>query len=129
MATRLEQLQKLAALEPDDPMSHYAIGLELVNQERWVEAIAAFDQAMTAERGDFPEWKLHHERCIVFTSLVRLDEAHAASVLATTLNPQDAESWCNGGLALLKTGDRVRIDLRQRTANILILDAEPKIAA
>lgn len=29
-----------------------------------------------------------------------------------------------GGLALLKTGDRVRIDLRKRTANVLIEDEE-----
>jgi len=29
-----------------------------------------------------------------------------------------------GGLALLKTGDRVRIDLKKRTANILISEAE-----
>jgi dihydroxy-acid dehydratase len=29
-----------------------------------------------------------------------------------------------GGLALLKTGDRVRIDLGRRTADILISDAE-----
>ena len=29
-----------------------------------------------------------------------------------------------GGLALLKTGDHVRIDLKKRTANILITDGE-----
>jgi len=34
------------------------------------------------------------------------------------------EAAANGGLALLKTGDRVRIDLGKRTANILISDAE-----
>ena len=30
----------------------------------------------------------------------------------------------NGGLALLRTGDRVRIDLNKHAANILISDAE-----
>jgi dihydroxy-acid dehydratase len=34
------------------------------------------------------------------------------------------EAATGGGLALLKTGDRVRIDLNKRTANILIPDAE-----
>jgi dihydroxy-acid dehydratase len=34
------------------------------------------------------------------------------------------EAATGGGLALLKTGDRVRIDLNARTANILISDAE-----
>ena len=34
------------------------------------------------------------------------------------------EAAAGGGLALLKTGDRVRIDLKKRTANILIPEAE-----
>ena len=34
------------------------------------------------------------------------------------------EAAANGGLALLKTGDRVRIDLNTGTANVLISDAE-----
>ena len=34
------------------------------------------------------------------------------------------EAATGGGLALLKTGDKVRIDLNKRTANILIPDAE-----
>ena len=34
------------------------------------------------------------------------------------------EAATGGGLAILKTGDRVRIDLKKRTANILISDDE-----
>jgi dihydroxy-acid dehydratase len=34
------------------------------------------------------------------------------------------EAAAGGGLALVKTGDRVRIDLKKRTANILITDQE-----
>src|SRR6185312_1186377 len=34
------------------------------------------------------------------------------------------EAAANGGLALLKTGDRVRIDLKKGTANMLISKAE-----
>ena len=36
------------------------------------------------------------------------------------------EAAANGGLAILKTGDRVRIDLKKGEANILISDAEVK---
>jgi dihydroxy-acid dehydratase len=34
------------------------------------------------------------------------------------------EAAVGGGLALLKTGDRIRIDLRQGTANVLLSDAD-----
>jgi len=34
------------------------------------------------------------------------------------------EAAANGGLAVLRTGDRVRIDLRKRTANMLVSDEE-----
>ena len=34
------------------------------------------------------------------------------------------EAAVGGGLALLRTGDRIRIDLRQRTANVLLSDAD-----
>ena len=40
--SRLEQLQKLAAIEPNDPLSHFGVGLELINLERWTEAAEAF---------------------------------------------------------------------------------------
>ena len=36
------------------------------------------------------------------------------------------EAAANGGLAILKTGDRVRIDLKKGEANVLISDAEVK---
>jgi tetratricopeptide (TPR) repeat protein len=44
--TRLDQLQKLAAVQPDDPLIHYGIGLEYANQERWAEALAALEQTL-----------------------------------------------------------------------------------
>lgn len=47
--SRLEQLQKLAEVSPDDPMAHYAVGLELANQERWDDAVAAFDRAIAVD--------------------------------------------------------------------------------
>jgi tetratricopeptide (TPR) repeat protein len=47
--TRLEQLQKLAALQPGDPLTQYAIGLEYSQLERWAEAIAAFEQTLAID--------------------------------------------------------------------------------
>lgn len=44
--SRLEQLKKLVMLEPNDPMSHYGLGLEYINLEQWEEAAAAFAQAI-----------------------------------------------------------------------------------
>ena len=47
--SRLEQLRKLAAASPNDPLTHYAIGLELMNSEQWSEATAAFAQALAVD--------------------------------------------------------------------------------
>lgn len=43
--TRLEQLQKLITIEPNDPISHYGLGLEFINLKRWDEAVGAFQKA------------------------------------------------------------------------------------
>lgn len=43
--TRLEQLQKLIAIAPNDPMSHYGLGLEFINLKRWDDAVSAFRKA------------------------------------------------------------------------------------
>jgi len=48
--SRLEQLLKLAQMAPDDPLSHYAIGLEYFNLERWDNAIAAFEKTLEIDR-------------------------------------------------------------------------------
>jgi tetratricopeptide (TPR) repeat protein len=46
---RLEQLQKLAAIAPDDPLAHYGLGLEFINLQRWEDAVAAFNQAIAVD--------------------------------------------------------------------------------
>jgi len=47
--TRLERLQQLAATQPDDPLTHYAIGLELLAQERAAEARDAFNRVLALD--------------------------------------------------------------------------------
>ncbi len=47
--SRLEQLLKLAETSPKDPLSHYALGLEYINLERWDDAAAAFAKALDVD--------------------------------------------------------------------------------
>lgn len=47
--TRLEQLQKLVAIAPGDPMSHYGVGLEYINLQQWSDATAAFQRAIDVD--------------------------------------------------------------------------------
>jgi tetratricopeptide (TPR) repeat protein len=44
--SRLDQLRRLAAAQPDDPFTHYGVGLECEQLERWEEALAAFEQTL-----------------------------------------------------------------------------------
>lgn len=46
--SRLDQLRKLAALDPADPLTHYGLGIEYINLARWDEAVQAFDAALAA---------------------------------------------------------------------------------
>jgi tetratricopeptide (TPR) repeat protein len=47
--SRLEQLKKLVAVAPEDPLSHYALGLEYINLQQFGEAAEAFDAALRAD--------------------------------------------------------------------------------
>jgi tetratricopeptide (TPR) repeat protein len=47
--SRLDQLRKLAAAEPNDPLAHYGVGLECMNLERWEEARTAFEQTLAID--------------------------------------------------------------------------------
>lgn len=47
--TRLAQLLELAEASPNDPLAHYAVGLECINLKRWDDALAAFDKALAID--------------------------------------------------------------------------------
>jgi len=47
--SRLEKLQQLAATQPDDPLTHYAIGLELLTLDRAAEARDAFNRVLSLD--------------------------------------------------------------------------------
>ncbi|MGE3182152.1 MAG: tetratricopeptide repeat protein [Phycisphaerae bacterium] len=39
----------LAEMSPEDPLSHYGVGLELIQLARWDDAARAFGAALTAD--------------------------------------------------------------------------------
>ena len=47
--SRLDQLRKLAAADPNDPFVHYGVGLECAQLEQWAEAIAAFERTLALD--------------------------------------------------------------------------------
>lgn len=59
--TRLEQLRKMVALQPDDAMLHYGIGLECVKLEQPDQAILAFERAIELD-GKFSAAYYHKAR-------------------------------------------------------------------
>lgn len=47
--SRLEQLKKLAAVAPNDPLSHYGLALEYMNLSQFADAVKSFDAALLAD--------------------------------------------------------------------------------
>src|ERR1043165_6306161 len=47
--SRLDQLKKLLQIAPNDPMSHYGLGLKFITLQNWPEAAAAFDAAIQVD--------------------------------------------------------------------------------
>jgi len=63
------------------------------------------------------------KRCIGVLPCIGDGRQSGTSASPSILNASP-EAAAGGGLALLRTGDRIRIDLRLATANVLIADAE-----
>lgn len=70
--SRLDQLLKLAKSAPDDPLSHYAVGLEYFNLERWDDAGAAFQRTLQID-GKYTAAYYHKAR-----AEIRADRREAA---------------------------------------------------
>jgi len=43
---RIEQLKKILALDPDDPMTHFGLGKAYGDEQQWEEAAAAYHRAI-----------------------------------------------------------------------------------
>ena len=66
----------------------------------------------------------HKERAVIAYQSGNGDGRQSGTSGSPSILNASPEAASMGGLAILKTGDRVRIDLNQRTANILISKAE-----
>jgi tetratricopeptide (TPR) repeat protein len=70
--SRLEQLRKLVQLAPDDPLSHYGLGLEYLNLQQWDDADRAFQQTLVVD----PRYSAaHYHRARAQIGAGRLDDA------------------------------------------------------
>lgn len=47
MPSRIEQLEKILALDPNDPMTHFGLGKAYGEEQQWERAAVAFRQAIT----------------------------------------------------------------------------------
>lgn len=91
--SRLEQLQKLIALAPNDPMSHYGLGLEYMNLQRWGDAVDAFGKAVEVD-AKYSAAYYHKARALLADG--RNDEARA-TLNAGTLVARAAGDWHTEG--------------------------------
>lgn len=100
--SRLEQLQKLAAAQPDDPLIHYGLGLEWMQLEQWQEAIEAFQRTIQIDARYYPAYQ---QKARAELKLAR--RAEAAATLET-------------GIALAQTaGDLHAADQMRKTLETL----------
>ncbi len=99
--SRLEQLLKLVAIAPNDPMSHYGVGLEYINLQRWSEAAGAFERAIAA---DARYSAAYYQRGRALISDGKPDEARQVLEAGMTI-AQQAGDWHTQGemSALLET--------------------------
>jgi len=45
-STRIQQLEKILALDPDDPMTHFGLGKAYGDEQQWEQAAAAYRRAI-----------------------------------------------------------------------------------
>ena len=72
--SRLEQLKKLAATQPDDPFVLYGLALEHMQLEQWDDARAAFDRTLAI---DATYSAAYFQKARALLKLGRRDEAAA----------------------------------------------------
>lgn len=87
--TRLEQLQRLISIAPNDPMSHYGLGLEFINLKRWDDAVAAFHKATEVD-AKYSAAYYHKARAEIGAG--RSDDARGTLTLGITV-AKSAGDW------------------------------------
>lgn len=79
---RLERLERLAAVQPDDPFVHYGVGMELAALNRVDDALAAFDRVL-ARDGSYHAACMQKARALL--AVHRNAEARAALLLGVEI--------------------------------------------
>lgn len=114
----IEVLRGLARRNPDRLRIQAALGDMLRREERWQEALAAYDAA-AALIPDPPErgrWPLHFARGVCLERLGRHDESEAALRAALVLEPEQPQVLNYLGYSLLERGTNLdeALDLIRR---------------
>jgi tetratricopeptide (TPR) repeat protein len=86
---------------PGDADAWFHRGLELARQDRYREALAAFEQAIRLNPNHVGAWL---GKGTVLALLGRYQEALAAFEQAIRLDPNDSDAWLAKGLALAELG-------------------------
>lgn len=100
--TRLQKLLQLAATTPDDPFTHYGVGLEYAQLERWDDALHAFDQALRVDAGYIAAY---HQKA---RAALKLGQRDAAT-----------DALCAGIAAARARGERHEADEMQKMLEAL----------
>ncbi|MBI3620775.1 MAG: tetratricopeptide repeat protein [Nitrospirae bacterium] len=75
MSTRIEQLEKILALDPNDPMTHFGLGGAYGEAQQWEQAVAAYRKAIELK----PDYTAaHHGLTEALRALGRTDELRTA---------------------------------------------------
>jgi tetratricopeptide (TPR) repeat protein len=104
----LEVLRNLARSHDGMTAVHLALGDALRREERWAEAVAAYDAAV--ERAGPPEanhWTLYYSRAIAHERLKQWDKAEPDFRQALALNPDQPQVLNYLGYSLIDRGEKL----------------------
>ncbi|WP_246043935.1 tetratricopeptide repeat protein [Ruegeria sediminis] len=113
----IEVLEKLAQDHPTLPVVHSSLGDLLRQQEKYAEAVRAYDLALEhTEEGSGGQWFLHYARGICHERLKQWDKAEADFRAALKLNPDQPQVLNYLGYSLVERREKLdeALDMIQR---------------
>ncbi len=104
----VREFRRVMELRPDDPAARFYVGLVQLRQERWAEALATYEEAVSRPG---VEAAVHHNRAYALERLGRFAEAQAALQEAARLSRgKDARIQTSVGIVALRAGDLAEAD-------------------
>jgi Flp pilus assembly protein TadD len=104
----LEVLRNLARTHDQITAVHLALGDALRREERWAEAVAAYDTAVARAGGPQPgQWTLYYSRAIAHERLKQWDKAEPDFRQALMLNPDQPQVLNYLGYSLIERGEKL----------------------